>query len=84
MPDWFMGFLGSIGVLFVGVVAKQHTARMDRIEEKVLESMDEEKTRQIISDKLDPLRSDYQALNHRMTQIETKIDTLIDMQLRKH
>ena len=82
MTEWISAFFGSIAVVFVGLVAKRHTSRIDKIEEKVQKSVTPEIARQLISDKLDPLKSDYRALHHRITRIETKIDTVIDLQLR--
>ena len=80
--EWIAGLTGSLGVLFIGIMAKRHNTKMDKFEERLHAAINEEQTRQLISDKLDPLRSDYKSLHHRMGQIETKIDTIIDLQLR--
>lgn len=82
MADWVTGLFGGLGVLFVGIITKRHNARIDKIESKVQSAMDEDKTRQLIEDKLDPLKAEYVGLHHRMSRIEDKIDTLIDLQLR--
>lgn len=50
--------------------------RLDTLEQQIITKMTEEETRQILSDKVDPIKED-------MAEIKLKVDKVIDLLINK-
>jgi len=81
MIDWLPGVVGGLVLMVVGITVRRNNVKMDKLEDKSNKAMYEPRARQLIEDKLGPLKVQYGALNRRMDSIEGKIDKLLDLHL---
>lgn len=71
---------GIIGVFFW--MFKRTYNRIDHLDDRLDKALSEPQIRQIIDDKIEPLRAQHTDFAHRLGRLEGKIDKLIELVMR--
>jgi hypothetical protein len=77
------GVAVGLASLFFWMFKRGHT-RIDDIEKRLHHAVSEREVRQIIDDKLEPLRNNQMQMTHRIGRLEGKIDKLIELVMQRH
>jgi len=78
-----MGIDIIISNVVVGLLFGYFVYNMKKIEGKADKAIDEVKARQLIADKIEPLKVTEEDIKADLERLEEKIDKLIDLQLHK-
>lgn len=85
--DFFSALPSSILATCVGLVAyirKKDVDKIEKLEDRISQSVTESQVRQIVIDKIDPIKEDLTEIKDDMKSCNAKLDKLFDNQFQKY